>query len=76
LRSKENEWRVCAVCEHWDKSSDIIGECRHNSPVLDQNADNSVAIWPVTKDKGWCSFFEPDRDTYEAHEEEWIGRGY
>ena len=58
---------ICKNCRYWEKTSDILGECRIDPPKTrkDNYFDNfsfsnilKTAFWPKTDNLDWCNEFK------------------
>jgi len=45
----------CENCKFYKELTDLIGECRHNSPIASQASNKE---WPIVSNKDWCGMWE------------------
>lgn len=60
--------RICFNCT-WMKKHESYAECRFRAPVA--SPEDSVAWWPVVKDRDWCAEFRRRSESVQCDE----GRG-
>lgn len=53
---------ACELCTHVQKETDTgLYECRHHAPILVQDAEIPLRIFPQVYPDDWCSDFEEEK---------------